>query len=146
MIIYNMKLYLFAVLTCLVLSSSAQTQSQQDKQRQEMIEEAEERKNQYINDFVSTLNVDEFQQVIIKQTMESYYSEWTKIAQYQIPVYQKKTLVEELDATHFNDLKTIVSDEVYQKVKEGVKMENYKDIQKKIKKSKKKRKNQKQLP
>lgn len=150
MVIFAVKitLYLIVMKPFLVICmcffsfiSQGYSQSSEEKQRQEYLEEAEERKNQYIKDFVATLNVDEFQQQIIKQTLDSYFNEWTKIAQYDIPSYEKKTLAEELDAKHFNDLKLIVTDDILQKVKDAVKMENYKEIQKKIKKRKKKQKN-----
>ena len=141
-----MKPFLLVFMCFLFISMEGNSQTREEKARQEYIEEAEERKMQFINDFVATLNVDAFQKQIITQTMVSYYDEWTKIAQYDIPTHEKKGLVEELDANHFNDLKTIVSDDTFQKVKDAVKMENYKDIQKEIKKSKKKRKNKKQQP
>ena len=142
----RLRLSLLLMVCFFSLSTNGFSQSQEEKQRQERLEEAEERKNEYIKDFVGTLEVDEFQKVIITNTMNSYFDEVNKIIKYEIPSYQKKTLIEELDAVHFNDLKTIVSEDVYVKVKEGVKMENYKENQKNIKKSKKRNKNKRQAP
>ena len=142
----RLRLSLLLMVCFFSLSTNGFSQSQEEKQRQERLEEAEERKNEYIKDFVGTLEVDEFQKVIITNTMNSYFDEVNKIIKYEIPSYQKKTLIEELDAVHFNDLKTIVSEDVYVKVKEGVKMENYKENQKNIKKSKKRKKNKRQAP
>jgi hypothetical protein len=116
---------------------TGQTPEQQMERRNEMIEE---RKNEYINTFMSTLEGDDFQKEIIKQKIHSFYDE--KLVLLKAPFersFDRQQAIKQLEESHFVELKDIISESDMLKIKEMIKGEfDDKEVKKK-----KKRKNRK---
>jgi len=84
--------------------------------------EMEERKEEYIDNFLSTLEADEFQKHIIKQNINSYFDE--KMALFKIQFehsLDRKAAIKELDDTHFVELKELISENDMTKLMEMIK-------------------------
>ena len=107
--------------------------------------EIEERKQEYITNFLSTLEADEFQQVIIRQNLNSFYDK--KLALLKTPFernFERQKAIEQLEKTHFEELKSLISPDDMKKIQKMVKGEfNEKAVVKEKKKKKKKRKKEK---
>lgn len=110
------------LLLCVTFASFSQMRRQQ-RQRPAMQQEPsksqieerekkiEERKEEYIANFLLTLEADEFQKQIIKQTIESYFEE--KIALLKLPYersFEREEAVRLLNESHFNELKPLISE------------------------------------
>lgn len=123
--------------------SSEPTEEQLKKRAQEM----EERKDEYIDNFLTTLEADEFQKHIIKQNINSFFE--AKVALFKIQYehsIDRKTAVENLEKTHFKDLEELISESDMTKIKEMIKGGfDEKEVlkEKKEKRKKKKRKKDK---
>ena len=106
--------------------------------------EMEERKDEYINNFLTTLEADEFQKHIIKQNINSFFD--AKIAIFEVKYdhnLDRKAAVEKLENTHFKDLEELISESDMAKIQEMIKGGfKEKEVQKK-KKKKRKKKNRK---
>ncbi|WP_282042494.1 hypothetical protein [Winogradskyella flava] len=105
----------------------------------------EDRKQEYIDNFLTTLEADEFQKVIIKQYIDSYYDK--KIAllkeRYEHSL-DRKDAIEKLDNSHFKELEALISENDMAKIKEMIKGNfDEKEVVKKKKKKRKKRKKDK---
>lgn len=129
---------LILTLFCLIaitVNSTSQNATE-EKQREKYEAEMKKKKEEFIIDFVATLDVDEFQEVIIKQTMDSYFEETKKIRLLGLRDYETKGRIEQLDQKHFQDLKAIVSDDTMNKIMDAVKgkWDKKKDKRKKKKK------------
>ncbi len=135
-----MKRIYLALCFLLTMGSTLQAQTVEEHKKQKYEEEVEEKKQEYINDLVATLDVDDFQKEIIKQTMDSYFEKIKGIHAQNIPLFEKKGQIEQLDITHFKDLKTIISEEAMNKIMDALKGK----WDKKKEKRKKKRKKRKQ--
>lgn len=100
----------------------AQTNQPSEQEIKRYKEEAEQQQQEYIENFLSTLDdADEFQKHVIKQKIESYFVEQSAI--YRAPAadqFQKKEAIEQLKQTHFKDLEGVVSDETMSKILEAV--------------------------
>ncbi|NRD22482.1 hypothetical protein HNV10_04470 [Winogradskyella litoriviva] len=124
-------------------TSSEPTEEQLKKRAQEM----EERKDEYIDNFLTTLEADEFQKHIIKQNINSFFE--AKVALFKIQYehsIDRKTAVENLENTHFKDLEELISESDMAKIKEMIKGGfDEKEVlkEKKEKRKKKKRKKDK---
>jgi len=126
--------------TLIANSYSQQQGSISEKKQLERYEKDVERKKQkYINDFVKTLDVDDFQKEIIKQSMYSYFEEITEINGLRLKSYERDTQIELLDKSHFRDLKAIVSEDVMSKIMDALTGKWDKKAEKKKKKKKKKK-------
>ncbi|WP_400078501.1 hypothetical protein [Winogradskyella sp. R77965] len=102
----------------------------------------EERKNEYIANFLTTLEADDFQKEIIKQSLNSYFI--AKVALYKTRFehsLDRDKAIKALDDTHFADLKELISEGDMNKIKELIKGEF--DEQEVVKEKKKKRKKRK---
>ena len=80
------------------------------KQREKMEAEMKERQAEYVTNFLTTLEADDFQKEIIKQTINDYFDK--KIAIYKLPFerqIEREDAVKNLDKTHFEELKTLIS-------------------------------------
>ena len=86
----------------------AQTEAEIKYEKERYEEKSKEIKAEIISDITNALNLDAFKKQIVTQSIESYFEEVTKIYLYDLPVYEKQDLVTQLDARHFNDLKTIL--------------------------------------
>lgn len=102
-------------------SLATHSQNSNEKQIQEMKEQYEADKLEFIENLVSSLSVDDFQKEIIKQKLNSYFDEKQKIHQANFPSYIREEKLNELDRTHFTELKDICKDEVISKIQEAVK-------------------------
>ena len=102
----------------------------------------EERKDEFIANFLTTLEADDFQKEIIKQSLNSFYD--AKVAIFKTPFerhFDREQAVKKLEDTHFVDLKDLISEGDMAKVKEMIKGDfNEKEVIKEKKKKKKKRK------
>lgn len=116
------------------------SEQQREAQRREM----EERKDEYIANFLTTLEGDDFQKEIVKQTLNSFYEE--RVALYQIRYERsidRKDALSKLEESHFKDLKELISEDDMTKITEMI-AGNFdeKEVTKK-RKMKKKRKRKK---
>ena len=122
-------------------TSSEPTEEQIAKREREM----EERKEEYIDNFLTTLEADEFQKHIIKQNINSFFE--AKIALFKIPFehsLDRKTAIENLENTHFKDLEELISESDMDKIKEMIKGGfDEKEVLKDKKEKRKKRKRKK---
>lgn len=134
-----MKRIYLALCFCIASSVTLSAQTVDEKKKEKYEAEVEEKKQEYINDLVETLNVDDFQKEIIKQTMNSYFEKVQKIHQLNIRPFEKKGQIEQLDITHFEDLKAMISEDTMSKILDALKGK----WDKKKEKRKKKRKKQK---
>ncbi|WP_299126160.1 hypothetical protein [uncultured Winogradskyella sp.] len=105
----------------------------------------EERKDEYIANFISTLEADDFQKEIIKQYLNSYYD--AKVALLKIRFehsLDREKAIKNLDDTHFVDLKELISEGDMEKIKGMIKGEfDENEVVKKKKKEKKRKKKKK---
>lgn len=107
--------------------------------------EREERKDEYINNFLTTLEADEFQKHIAKQNINSFFD--AKIAiiktRFEHSIDRQKA-IEHLENTHFKDLEELVSESDMTKIKELIKGDfDEKEVVKEKKRKKRKRKKDK---
>nr|WP_321224108.1 hypothetical protein [uncultured Psychroserpens sp.] len=133
---------LFITIFCSVLFiNSGFSQSIEEKQRIKYEAEMEKKKREYINDFIETLKVDDFQKEIIIQHMESYFEEFKKINMLGLRDFERKTYIQNLDDTHFKDLKAMITDDQMSKIMDALKGKwDHGEVKKKKKKAKKDRK------
>jgi hypothetical protein len=97
------------------------SQAAEEKQRLKYEAEMEQKKKEYINDFVTTLKVDDFQKEIIKQQMESYFEEFKKINLLGLQEFERRTYVQNLDDSHFSDLKAMITEDQMSKIMNALK-------------------------
>ncbi|MBO3117562.1 hypothetical protein J4050_12445 [Winogradskyella sp. DF17] len=105
-------------------------------------EKMEERKEEYVNNFLFTLEGDEFQKVLVKQRLYTYYDAKKVIftSQYEHSI-ERESAIKNLDDTHFKDLEDIISENDMKKIKEFVNGKfDEKAAVKAMKKKKKKKK------
>ena len=117
--------------------------TQQDiEKRKQMIEE---RKEEYIANFITTLEADDFQKEIIKQYLDSYYD--AKIALLKVKYERsldRDEAIKQLDNTHFKELEELISKNDMDKIKELIKGNfDEKEVKKERKKKRKKKKKDK---
>lgn len=104
--------------------------------------EMEERKEEYIDNFLTTLEADEFQKHIIKQNINSFFEAKIVIINTKFEHYLDRIkAIEDLENTHFKDLEELISEGDMTKIKEMIKGKF--DEKEVVKKKKKKRKNKK---
>ncbi|WP_111682713.1 hypothetical protein [Winogradskyella tangerina] len=107
--------------------------------------EMEERKMEFINNFLTTLEADEFQKEITKQYISSFFDEKVKIIQTRYErSFDREEALKKLEDTHFKDLEELISESDMTKIKEMIKGNfDEKETKKKKKKRKKKKKKDK---
>ena len=119
--------------------TNQQPSDQDIAKRERMIEE---RKAEFIANFISTLEADDFQKEIIKQYLNSYFDK--KIAVLKLPYERsldREEAVKKLDDTHFLELEELISKPDMDKIKKLIKGEfDEKEVKKKKKKRKKRNK------
>jgi len=128
----------FVVLT-LQTTAFAQT-STEERQKERYEEKVEENKQNYIQDFLKTLDVDEFQKEIIQQSMDSYFDEVKKIQLLGLKSYETRDEIDKMRLRHFADVKAIVSEETMEKIDDAV-TGKWKPKKEKAKRKKSKRNN-----
>ncbi|WP_179348987.1 hypothetical protein [Winogradskyella pacifica] len=100
--------------------------------------EAEERKEEYIANFLTTLEADDFQKQIIKLSINSFFEE--KIAIFKTRFehsLDRKAAIQNLEDTHFSELEELISEDDMAKIKEMI---SGKFDEKEVAKKKRKRK------
>lgn len=102
----------------------------------------EDRKNEFIDNFLTTLEGDEFQKEIVKQHLNTFYD--AKLAILKTPFdrsFEREQAVKKLEDNHFLDLKNLISEDDMSKIKEMIRG---KFDEKEVKKERKKRKKRKE--
>ncbi|MFP4846873.1 hypothetical protein [Winogradskyella sp. PE311] len=118
--------------------TNQQPSDQEIAKRERMIEE---RKAEFIANFISTLEADDFQKEIIKQYLNSYFDK--KLAVLKLPFersFEREQAVKKLDDSHFLELAELISEADMLKIKGLIKGE-FDEKEQKKKKKKRKRKN-----
>jgi hypothetical protein len=134
-----MTKYFFLALTLLVFSVTAIAQTKAEKDQARFERQIEEQKAEYIANIVNGFDLDEFQKHILTQQLHSYYDEVSKINMLEIPSFEKTTLINDLNNTHFKDFENMLGKEFVTKLIEKAKGEDKTDQKKKKKKKKKKK-------
>jgi hypothetical protein len=135
-----MKFLIFSFLSLVFTSNNVFSQNDEaaKKQMEKMEKEIKIKQEEYVNDFIASLEVDEFQKEIIKQKIHSYFEIRKTIFTTYTQEFKRNELVEQLDATHFLDIKEMVTEDTMTKIMESVKGTGAaKDKKKKKKKNKK---------
>lgn len=117
--------------------------TESDKKKQE--KKIEERKQEFIANFMTTLEADDFQKEIIKQYINSFFE--AKIAALKIPYehnIDRQEAIKKLENAHFKELEELISENDMKKIKDMIsgkfkESEVIKDKKKKKKKRKKKK-------
>jgi hypothetical protein len=138
-----MKTLFTTILFALISISSSFSQTTDERNRLKYEAEVEEKKMEYINDFIGTLKVDDFQNEIIRQHMVTYFEEIVKINKLGLRDFERKAQIERLDDSHFTDLKAVVTDVQMLKIMDAIKGKWDHGEEKKKKKKKKKNKREK---
>lgn len=116
-----MSRLILSLLFILTLQTTVFAQkSTEERQKKEYEEKVEEQKQKFIQDFLSTLDIDAFQKEIIDQHMYSYFDEALKIQNLNLKSYEMKDELDKMRARHFIDVKAIVSEEIMQKIDDAV--------------------------
>lgn len=140
-----MKTFCLTLICCFTLVSTSYSQSREAKAKKKYEAEMDRKQDEYISDFLATIEVDDFQKEIITQTMKSYFEEFKNINMLQVRDVQRQELIQNLDNTHFKDLKAMVSEDTMSKVMDALKgkwkKETNREKKKRLKKEKKKNKN-----
>jgi|AVFP01.1.fsa_nt_gi uncharacterized membrane-anchored protein YhcB (DUF1043 family) len=115
----------------------AKPTEQEIEKRKRMMEERQE---EYVDNFLSTLEADDFQKAVVKQYLDSYVEEKIRIYKTNFSIDKaRKDAIKQLNESHFSDLKELISEDDMQKIKEFSQGEF--DDSEVRKKKKKKRKN-----
>ncbi|WP_323789023.1 hypothetical protein [Psychroserpens sp.] len=137
-----MKTYFFLGLTLILFSFNvvAQSQTKEENERIRMERKIEEQKTEFITNIVASFfELDDFQRHILKQRLHSYYDELLKINVLNIQSFEKATLINDLDYSHFKDFEEMLGREFIDKLLEKAKGKDN-SAQKKKKKKKKRKK------
>ncbi len=126
----------------LLAMSSFSVSAQNDdaeKQRAAFEKKALEELDSLTQEFVSQLQVDDFQKEIIKQKIHTYFQERKKIYYNQhLKYFEREEQLSILTNTHFSDIKEMIIEETMEQIKTFVK-----DGGAEMKKEKKKKKKKK---
>ncbi len=123
------------------LSANAQNAGSAELQKERYEEKVEENKQKYIADFLVTLEVDDFQKEIIKQTMDTYFDEVVKLQKMGFKSYEFKDALVKMRISHFADVRAIVSEDTMKKIEDALTGE-WSPKDEKKKKRKRNRKNE----
>lgn len=104
-------------------SSSVYAQNDDvEKQRAEYEKKVLEEMDSRTLEFLSQLQVDDFQQEIIKQKIESYFQQRKKIFYHQdLKYFERDEQLSMLTSTHFLDIKDMITDDIMEQIKSFVK-------------------------
>ena len=99
------------------IPTMAQTQDEAKKQQEEFEKKIKEKLEDRIQTFVTQLQVDDFQKEIIKQKLHSYYMEQKAIYQdASLKYFERDEQLNTLSNSHFDDIKSMVSDETMSQI------------------------------
>ena len=100
------------------IRTNGEPTKQQIEKRDRMMKE---RREEFIANFMSTLEADEFQKVIIKQHLDSFYEAKLAILKTRFEHrIDREAAVKNLEDTHFLELKELISDGDMTKIKEMI--------------------------
>jgi hypothetical protein len=142
-----MKKYIVTISLLTMFSfnkSLAQNVMPNESQKERMERKIEERKQEYINNFLSTLNADDFQKEIIKQKLISFFDEKIALSKQQYGrSIEYQEAVRKLEDSHFKDIEPMLTEENMAKIKEMIQgdFDEKEVIKEKKKKKDKKKKN-----
>lgn len=122
--------------------NNSEPTEQEIAKRKRMIEE---RKNEFIGNFLTTLEADEFQKEIIRQQLNTFYVEKIAILKTRFErSFDREQAINHLEETHFADLNELISVDDMAKIREMIKGNfDENEVKKEKKKKKKKRKKDK---
>ncbi|MDH7912630.1 hypothetical protein [Winogradskyella sp. SYSU M77433] len=124
-----------------VPANTEPTEQEIEKREREM----EERREEYVLNFLSTLEADDFQKQILKQKIYSFFE--AKIAIFKTQFehsLDRKEAIKKLEETHFKELEELISENDMKKIKEMIKGDfDEKDVIKDKKKKKRKKRKDK---
>lgn len=104
----------------------------------------EERKDEYIANFLTTLEADDFQKEIIKQYLNSYFEAKKEVLKVKYErIFDRDQAIKKLNESHFKDLEELISENDMTKIKDMIKGDFDEDEVKKKKKKRKKKKKDK---
>lgn len=142
----------------LLLGLSSYSQSRRDRMGNPIInreptkeeiakyeQKVEDRKDEYIANFLTTHEADDFQKEIIKQYLNSYYDAKSELLKTRYEhTLEREEAIKKLDESHFKDLEELISKNDMAKIKDLIKGEfDEKEVKKKKKKKRKNRKKDK---
>lgn len=128
------------------LNRIPQTQSEPTEEQMAKRErEIEERKEEYVDNFLTTLEADEFQKHIIKQNIMSFFEAKLAILKTRFEHYlEREQAIKTLEENHFKDLKALITEKDMARIDALIKGEfDEKEVVKKKRKKEKKRKRKK---
>ncbi|WP_296314020.1 hypothetical protein [Winogradskyella sp. UBA3174] len=124
------------------VTSRAPTENDIEKRQRDI----DERKAEYISNFMTTLEADDFQKEILKQYINNFYKEKVVLLKTKFNhSIERNKAIKNLEITHFKEVEELMSEEDILKLKDFVQgkfddEEALKDKKKKKKKRKKKKK------
>ena len=142
-----MKKYILTISLLTILSfnkSLSQNVLPNESQKERAERKMEERKQEYIDNFLSTLNADDFQKEIIKQKLISFFDEKIALSKQQYGRnFEYQEAVRKLEDSHFKDIEPMLTEENMAKIKEMIQgdFDEKEVIKEKKKKKDKKKKN-----
>ena len=142
-----MKKYILTISLLTMLSfnkSLSQNVLPNESQKERTERKMEERKQEYIDNFLSTLNADDFQKEIIKQKLISFFDEKIALSKQQYGRnFEYQEAVRKLEDSHFKDIEPMLTEENMAKIKEMIQgdFDEKEVIKEKKKKKDKKKKN-----
>jgi len=95
-----------------------QNQAPTESQKEAMLKKAEERKEEFIGNFIGTLEADDFQKQIITQSLNDYFDKVTEFS--KLPFEhsaERKDAFDALKKEHFAELKSLISESDMEKIK-----------------------------
>lgn len=115
---------------------------QELEKRKQLIEE---RKQEYIANFLTTLEGDEFQKEIVKQYLNSYYDAKMELLKIKYErIFDRQEAIKKLDNTHFKELEELISKADMAKIQDMIKGDfDEKEVVKEKKKKRRKKKKDK---
>jgi len=116
-----------------------------ESQKERVDRKLEERKQEFINNFLTTLNADDFQKEIIKQKIMSFFDEKIALGKQQYSrSFEYQEAVRKLEENHFKDIEPMLTEENMSKIKEMIQGDfDEKEVIKEKKKKKEKEKKKK---
>ncbi|WP_179335095.1 hypothetical protein [Winogradskyella costae] len=136
------KIVLITFTILLSLNTFAQTNREPTKQEIAKYErEAEERKEEYIANFLTTLEADDFQKQIVKININSFFDEKIAILKTNFErSIDRNAAIKKLEDNHFLELEELISEDDMTKIRELIKGD-FKEREVIKKKRRKKKKN-----
>jgi hypothetical protein len=92
-----------------------------EAQKEDMKRKMEEKMQAFISDFVNSLEVDEFQKEIAKQTISEYFDKVIELQKLPYSNSQERALaIQAMEKEHFTELKLLISEANMKKIKDMI--------------------------